>query len=81
MNEMIVNTVLNGSWFFYPSLLDFIFMVFITLFTEISIVGIFCYSIKMKEDNVSVVLSGVIIANMVSALIGYVVLFSVFGGW
>ena len=78
---MISNTVLNGSWWFYPSPLDFFFMVILTLFIEIFVIGMFCYLIKIEETKISVVLGGVVFANLISAFFGYVLLFNNFGGF
>ena len=78
---MIVNPVFNGSWWFYPSPLDFFFMVILTLFIEILIIGIFCYLAKIEEKKIPVVLGGVVFANLISAIFGYIFLFNNFGGW
>lgn len=78
---MISNTVLNGSWWFYPSPLDFLAIVFVTLFTEIIIICTICYLVKVEENKIPSILIGVIIANIISAIIGYIVLFSGSGGW
>ena len=78
---MIFNTVLNGSWWFYPSPLDFVSMVIMTLFIEVIIIWVFCCLVDMKRNKISMILGGVIIANMVSAIIGYIILFPNFGGW
>jgi len=78
---MIFNTVLNGSWWFYPSFSDFIFMVIITLFIEALFICLVCCSIKIEERKISIILGSVIFANLISAILGYIVLFSDSGGW
>ena len=78
---MIVNPVFNGSWWFYPSPLDFFFVVILTLIIEIIIIGIFCCIAEIEEKKISLVLSGVVLANLISAFFGYIFLFNNFGDW
>ena len=77
MSEFL-NILLNGSWWYsYPNPIDFIIIVFVTIAIESIIISVVLSIENVKPKTFWVLIFSVFIANLISAIVGYLWFF----GW